>query len=110
MHDSVGQLLAAIGMNNSFVEAERHKLSTDAAKRIIDNNQMVEEITRQIRTISHLLHRYPWNAGTIAAVKRYLRNRIQRTWYAGDGDHPDCARNRRSCEFVGCVRLGRLMA
>ena len=56
LHDSVGQLLAAISMNISFVEAERHRLSPDVAKRVTENNQMVGEITRQIRTISHLLH------------------------------------------------------
>ena len=56
LHDSIGQLLAAISMNISFVEAERHRLSPDVARRVTENNQMVGEITRQIRTISHLLH------------------------------------------------------
>lgn len=56
LHDSVGQLLAAISMNIGFVEAERHRLSPDVAKRVTENNLMVQEITRQIRTISHLLH------------------------------------------------------
>lgn len=56
LHDSVGQLLAAISMNNSFVEAERHRLTAEGARRLSENNQMVEEITREIRTISHLLH------------------------------------------------------
>src|SRR5579863_8893085 len=56
LHDSVGQLLAAIGMNSAFVEAESHKLSPDAAKRVRENAAMVEEATKEIRTISHLLH------------------------------------------------------
>jgi signal transduction histidine kinase len=56
LHDSVGQLLAAISMNSVVVAAESDKLSTDAAKRISENAAMVEEATRQIRTISHLLH------------------------------------------------------
>jgi signal transduction histidine kinase len=80
MHDSVGQLLAAIGMNNSFVEAERHKLSTDAAKRIIDNNQIVEEITRQIRTISHLLHPPLLDeAGLASALRCYVEGFSERS-------------------------------
>jgi len=56
LHDSVGQLLAAICMNNASVETEFHKLSPSAAKRVAENDAMVKEISRQIRTISHLLH------------------------------------------------------
>ncbi len=56
LHDSVGQLLAAISINSSFVEAESHKLSPDVAKRVSENAAMVEETSKQIRTISHLLH------------------------------------------------------
>jgi signal transduction histidine kinase len=56
LHDSVGQLLAAIGMNSVVVEAEAGKLSPEAAKRVSENAAMVEEASRQIRTISHLLH------------------------------------------------------
>ena len=56
LHDSVGQLLAAINMNSVSVEAECHKLSPSAAKSVAENAAMVEEISRQIRTISHLLH------------------------------------------------------
>ena len=56
LHDSVGQLLAAISMNSVLVEAESHKLSPEAAKRVSENAAMVEEASKQIRTISHLLH------------------------------------------------------
>jgi signal transduction histidine kinase len=56
LHDSVGQLLAAINMNSAFVQAECHRLSPDAAKRVSENVAMVDEASRQIRTISHLLH------------------------------------------------------
>ena len=56
LHDSVGQLLAAIGMNSVLLQAESHKLSPDAANRVSENAAMVEEASKQIRTISHLLH------------------------------------------------------
>src|SRR5882724_3780730 len=56
LHDSVGQLLAAISMNIVFVQEESHKLSPDGAKRVSENAAMVEEAGKQIRTISHLLH------------------------------------------------------
>src|SRR6202023_4327937 len=56
LHDSVGQLLAAVSMNSALVEAESHKLSPEAAKRLSENAAMVEEATKRVRTISHLLH------------------------------------------------------
>jgi signal transduction histidine kinase len=56
LHDSVGQLLAAIGMNSVLVEAESHKLSAPAAKGVCENTEMVKEVSKQIRTISYLLH------------------------------------------------------
>jgi two-component system NarL family sensor kinase len=56
LHDSVGQLLAAISINSAFVQGESHKLSPDAAKRVSENAAMVEETSKQIRTISYLLH------------------------------------------------------
>jgi signal transduction histidine kinase len=56
LHDSVGQILAAISMNSALVEAESHKLSLDAAQRLSENAAMVQEASKQIRTISHLPH------------------------------------------------------
>ena len=56
LHDSVGQLLASVAMNIAAVRAESHKLSHEAAERVIQNDVMVNEIINQIRTISHLLH------------------------------------------------------
>jgi len=56
LHDSVGQQLAAISMNIAMVKSESVKLSAPAAKAVFENEQMIREITREIRTISHLLH------------------------------------------------------
>src|ERR1700694_1297159 len=56
LHDSVGQLLATISINSAIVQGESHKLSPDVAKRVSENAAMVEETSKQIRTISYLLH------------------------------------------------------
>ncbi len=56
LHDSVGQLLAAITMNICRVKSESHKLSPETAKLIFENEGMVNQIGEEIRTISHLLH------------------------------------------------------
>jgi signal transduction histidine kinase len=56
LHDSVGQLLAAIAMNQSMLSTESDRLSDEVARCLIENIGMVEEVSRQIRTISYLLH------------------------------------------------------
>jgi PAS domain S-box-containing protein len=56
LHDSVGQLLAAIGMNINIVLAQSHKLDSKAARAVSDNARLVEQVSSEIRTISHLLH------------------------------------------------------
>ena len=73
LHDSVGQLLAAISMNSALVEAESHKLSPEAAKRVSENSAMVQEASKQIRTISHLLHPPLLDeAGLASALRWYV--------------------------------------
>jgi signal transduction histidine kinase len=56
LHDSVGQLVAALGMNLSLVRSEMDRLSPSAAGALTENASLIQELSRQIRTISHLLH------------------------------------------------------
>jgi signal transduction histidine kinase len=56
LHDGVGQILAALGMNIAQVRHESDKLSNEAARAISENAFMVDELSREIRTMSHLLH------------------------------------------------------
>jgi len=56
LHDSVGQLLAAITMNLDMIAKESSKLSPASAQALTDNGTMVREVMQSIRTISHLLH------------------------------------------------------
>ena len=56
LHDSVGQMLAAVNMNLAHVSREASSLSPDAAKALADNASLLEQISTEIRTISHLLH------------------------------------------------------
>ena len=56
LHDSVGQLLASISMNISRVQQESHKLAPDVANLVVENATMIEEVSKEIRTISYLLH------------------------------------------------------
>ena len=56
LHDSVGQLLAAIQMNNGTIEKEVPKLSPAAVRALRENRSLVDQVMQSIRTISHLLH------------------------------------------------------
>ena len=56
LHDSVGQLLAAVSMNITRVSGEVTKLSPEVARLVPENAAMIEQINNEIRTISHLLH------------------------------------------------------
>jgi signal transduction histidine kinase len=80
LHDSVGQLLAAIGMNSVFLESESHKLSPEATKRLSENAAMVAEAGKQIRTISYLLHPPLLDeAGLASALRWYVEGFAERS-------------------------------
>jgi PAS domain S-box-containing protein len=55
LHDSVGQLLAAIAMNMQFVKEQTAEVRA-VNKAVRENEAMLEQVMREIRTISHLLH------------------------------------------------------
>jgi len=56
LHDSVGQLLVAIGMNISEVSREKENLSAQAQQCVEESKKLAEQIQLEIRTLSHLLH------------------------------------------------------
>jgi len=56
LHDSLGQMLAAQGMYLSSVAAESRHLSVTAAEALKDSTKLIEEMSRELRTISYLLH------------------------------------------------------
>ncbi|HZQ93472.1 MAG TPA: response regulator [Candidatus Sulfotelmatobacter sp.] len=80
LHDSVGQLLAAIAMNHAVIAPESHKLSGDGARCLAENAVMVEEVSKQIRTISYLLHPPLLDeAGLSSAVRCYVEGFSKRS-------------------------------
>ena len=56
LHDSVGQLLASIKMNNAIIGDQLPHDSPRALEALRSNESYVDEIIRGVRTISHLLH------------------------------------------------------
>src|SRR5215467_7412666 len=55
LHDSAGQTLAALSMNLMPLETDGG-LSTRAAKAVKESLELVAGLSRELRTISHLLH------------------------------------------------------
>ncbi len=100
MHDSVGQLVAAISMNLSAVEKQSDKLDAKGAKAVAETIVLVEEIDREIRTISHLLPPPLLDeAGLGSALRWYVDGFSDRSSYGdnkhGRGRQPDCGQSTR---------------
>jgi len=83
LHDSVGQLLSVISMNLASFDHEN--LTPDAMHLLNDSKELVEQIIREIRTISHLLHPPLLDeAGLGAALRIYVEGFGQRSGIAAD--------------------------
>lgn len=88
LHDSVGQMLAALGMNLAAVGADIERL-TQAATAVHDSEALVQELSREVRTISHLLHPPLLDeAGLASALRWYVEGFSQRSKIKVDLDFP----------------------
>jgi signal transduction histidine kinase len=56
LHDSVGQLVATLSMNNGLVLMQAENLSPEADGALRQNAALTQQLSKEIRTISHLLH------------------------------------------------------
>jgi signal transduction histidine kinase len=71
LHDSVGQLLAALSMNIAVVQRQSDRLDSAGSRALSENAAMVDQISREIRTISHLLHPPLLEAAGLASALRW---------------------------------------
>lgn len=73
LHDSVGQLLAALNMNLASVRKEASNLHPSLSAMLDDSAVIVEQVSKEIRTISHLLHPPLLDvAGLCSAIRWYV--------------------------------------
>ena len=56
LHDSAGQLLVALSMNLVPLEPKILQINSELGKKLTDSIYLVDELSRQLRTMSHLLH------------------------------------------------------
>jgi signal transduction histidine kinase len=80
LHDSVGQLVAALSMNNGLIQTEIEKLKPVSAEAVKQNVQLVDQLSREIRTISHLLHPPLLDeVGLLPAIKSFAEGFAERS-------------------------------
>jgi len=80
LHDSVGQLVAAISMNIGIIRAQAHKLDETGARAAEENFALVQQISAEIRTLSHLLHPPLLDElGLASALRWYVEEFSQRS-------------------------------
>ena len=90
LHDSVGQLLAALSMNIAVVQRQSNQLDSAGARAVSENAAMVEQISREIRTLSHLLHPPLLDAaGLASALRWYVDGFSERSKIKVDVDIPE---------------------
>jgi len=89
LHDSVGQTLAALSMNLAMVRTDVEKLSQMAAT-LSDSESLVQNMSSEVRTISHLLHPPLLDeAGLASALRWYVEGFSQRSKIQVELDLPD---------------------
>jgi PAS domain S-box-containing protein len=79
LHDSAGQLLAALSMNLARVAQLAEPFGSQLAKDAEDSQQLVQQLTQEIRTMSYLLHPPLLDeTGLAEAVRWYIQGLSQR--------------------------------
>ena len=73
LHDSAGQTLAAIAMNLAQLVRKTEKSAPDAAVQAAETEQLVRQLSQEIRTTSYLLHPPLLDeAGLVPALSCYI--------------------------------------
>jgi len=101
LHDGAGQLLAAIGMDAAALARESDRLTSRAAASLSNIESLVIQMTKDIRTMSHLL--YPPlldDVGLQSALTHYVKGFAERSGIQVSLDLPAAIeRLDRDCEL-----------
>ena len=83
LHDSAGQVLAALGMELASLDRRASALSPELAADINSSLQLVQQLTQDIRTASYLLHPPLLDdAGLVGALRWYVAGLSKRSGIA----------------------------
>jgi signal transduction histidine kinase len=102
LHDSAGQILAALSMNLSRVTECAHQDGFRLAKEAEDSRNLVQQLNQEIRTMSYLLHPPLLDeTGLTEAVRWYIQGLSERNGLAITlVVEPDFGRLSREMELV----------
>jgi signal transduction histidine kinase len=80
LHDSVGQVVATLAMNNSLALLQADQLTPVAGDALRHNAGLIQQLSKEIRTISHLLHPPLLDEiGLLPAIKLFAEGFAQRS-------------------------------
>jgi PAS domain S-box-containing protein len=80
LHDSAGQMLAALNMKLVPLQPKVNGLGPDSAKELQESIDIVGELSKELRTISHLLHPPLLDeVGLASALRLYLDGFTERS-------------------------------
>ena len=89
LHDSVGQSLAGLTLNLSTVRTDIERLAK-TANALSESEAMVQEMSKEVRTISYLLHPPMLDeAGLASALRWYVEGFTQRSKIKVEAEFPD---------------------
>jgi len=89
LHDGVGQTLVALSLNLAAVHTDVERL-IQTSSRLADSEALIQEMTKDVRTISHLLHPPLLDeAGLSSAVRWLVDGFAQRSKIEVELDLPD---------------------
>ncbi|MGA9208098.1 MAG: PAS domain S-box protein [Terriglobales bacterium] len=90
LHDSAGQILAALSMNLTPLESEARRAAPTAAQAIKESLGLIDQLSRELRTLSHLLHPPLLDeVGLASALRLYLEGFAERSKIKVDFECPD---------------------
>ena len=90
LHDSVGQLLTALSINIAVVQSQVSHMDPSAVRAMSENASLIDQLSRETRTISHLLHPPLLDvAGLASAVRWYVDGFSERSKIKIDVDIPE---------------------
>jgi len=106
LHDSVGQLLTALSINIAVVQSQVSHLDPSAVRAVSENASLIDQLSRETRTISHLLHPPLLDvAGLASAVRWYVDGFSERSKIKIDVDIPEAFRRLSDETEIAIFRM-----
>ena len=102
LHDSAGQIIAALQMNLIPMEVESRKINSEFAASIEQSLELLDQLSKELRTVSYLLHPPLLDeAGLSSALRWYVEGFAERSGIEVDFElAPDLGRLGRDMEIT----------